>query len=72
MEARIISLLNDIKLLLTNRQIDDKWLDIKSASEYCSLSPMTLRRNVDAGKLKASKVTGKMLFKRSDLETFLG
>jgi excisionase family DNA binding protein len=33
---------------------------------------MTLRRNVDAGKLKASKVTGKMLFKRSELEAFLG
>jgi excisionase family DNA binding protein len=72
MEARVISLLNDIKLLLTNKETSDKWLDIKGASEYCSLSPMTLRRNVWSGKLKASKVTGKMLFKRSELETFLG
>ena len=67
-----MSLLTDIKSLLKNEKISDKWLDIKSAADYCSLSATTLRRNVDAGKLKASKVTGKMLFKRSDLETFLG
>ena len=67
-----MSLLNDIKSLLKNEQINDKWLDIKGASEYCSLSPMTLRRNVKSGNLKASNVTGKMLFKRSELEAFLG
>ncbi len=72
MEARIMSLLNDIKSLLTNEQINDNWMDIKDAVDYTSLSHSTLRRNVKSGKLKASNVTGKLLFKRSDLEAFLG
>ena len=72
MEARVIGLLNDIKSLLINTETNEKSMDIKAAVEYTSLSHTTLRRNVHAGKLKASKVTGKMLFKRSDLETFLG
>ena len=71
MEARVISLLNDIKSLLINKETSDDWMDIKAAVEYTSLSHQTLRRNVHAGKLKASKATGKMLFKRSELETFL-
>lgn len=70
-ETRIISLINDIKSLLTDKQIDDKWMDSNKASEYCGVSTATLRRNVNNNKLKASTVTGKLLFKRSKLEEWL-
>ena len=49
---------------------DDSWMDIQKASKYCDVSPATLRRNLAKG-LKASTTTGKMLFKKSDLEEWL-
>ena len=70
MELRVIELLKEIKSMLTGNT-NDKWLDINQASEYCSVSPTTLRRNVERGKLNASKQLGKMLFKESDLEQWL-
>ena len=70
-ESRVISLITDIKSLLKEEEIQDKWLDITKASNYCDMSPSTLRRNVKQGNLKASKVTGKLLFKRSELENWL-
>ena len=71
MEYRIVELLKEIKGLLVGKEKTDKWIDIKEASEYSSVSPTTLRRNVDSGKLNASKQLGKMLFKESDLEQWL-
>ena len=71
MEYRIVELLKEIKGLIVGQEKTDKWIDIKEASEYCSVSPTTLRRNVDSGKLNASKQLGKMLFKESDLEQWL-
>ena len=56
MEYRIVELLKEIKGLLVGKEKTDKWIDIKEASEYCSVSPTTLRRNVDSGKLNASRV----------------
>ena len=52
-------------------QIQDKWMDINKASKYCDVSCATLRRNVKANKLVASQVNGKMLFKKSELESWL-
>ncbi len=71
MEYRIVELLKEIKGLLVGQEKKDKWVDIKEASEYCSVSSQTLRRNVDSKRLKASKKLGKMLFKKSDLEQWL-
>ena len=71
MEYRIVELLKEIKGLLVGQEKKDRWVDINQASEYCSVSPQTLRRNVDSGKLNASKQLGKMLFKESDLEQWL-
>ena len=71
MEYRIVELLKEIKGLIVGQEKQDKWIDIKEASNYCSVSPTTLRRNVDSGKLNASKKLGKMLFKESDLEQWL-
>ena len=69
MEA-IIERLDRIEDTLSN-QLQDKWLNIKEASEYCGVSTATLRRNVKSNKIKASKSTGKMLFKASELEQWL-
>ena len=68
---RMIELLNEIKSLIMGQPKEDKWLNIKEASEYCNVNHQTLRRNVKEGKLKASKTLGKLLFKRCDLEAFL-
>ena len=50
---------------------EEKWMDINKASKYCDVSAQTLRRNVKTERLKASQETGKMLFKKSDLESWL-
>ena len=68
---RVVSLISEIKGLLINKQENDQWRDIKKASKYCDVSCATLRRNVKANKLVASQETGKMLFKKSELEQWL-
>ena len=69
--VRVIELLKEIKLLMLGKNKTDRWLDLKQASKYCSLSPATLRRRVKSGKLKASNNLGKMLIKESELERML-
>jgi excisionase family DNA binding protein len=71
MEYRVIELLKEIKGLLTNGIEEDKWIDIKKASQYCGISTSTIRRNIKDKKLKASSRTGKLLFKQSELENWL-
>ena len=56
--------------MLGNKK-DDSWMDINKASKYCDVHPSTLRRNVKENRLNASQQTGKMLFKKSDLESWL-
>ena len=70
MEVRIIELLKEIKSLLVGDK-SDKWMDINEASNYCSVHPSTLRRNIANGQLKASNKLGKTLFKQSVLEGWL-
>ena len=70
MELRVIELLKEIKSMLTGTTTA-KWLDINQASEYCSVHPSTLRRNISNGSLKASEKLGKKLFKQSELEKWL-
>ena len=70
-EYRIVELLQEIKGLIIGKPKSDKWLDINKASEYVSVSPSTLRRNVKEGKLLASNRLGKLLFKVSELEQWL-
>ncbi|MBT3800098.1 MAG: helix-turn-helix domain-containing protein [Bacteroidetes bacterium] len=48
-----------------------RWMTLKKAIEYTSLSTSTIRRAVYSGKLKASKTTGKLLFKISELDEWL-
>ena len=71
MEYRVIELLQELKSIMLGSKKDDSWMDINKASKYCDVSSATLRRNVESNRLKASKQTGKMLFKKSDLEDWL-
>tara|TARA_Y100001963_G_C6513118_1_gene323026 strand:+ start:234 stop:491 length:258 start_codon:yes stop_codon:yes gene_type:complete len=70
-EARIYSLLTDIKNTLDGKEKEDKWMGVHQAAEYCCVSAATLRRNVEKKQLSASNTTGKLLFKRSELEKWL-
>ena len=69
-EYRVIELLKEIKGMLTIDTSKD-WMDINQACKYTSMSKSTLRRNVKKGSLKASKITGKLLFKQESLERWL-
>ena len=51
---------------------NEQWLSLNEVCDYSRLSPSTIRRAIQVGKLKASKTTGKYLFKRSWVDTFLG
>ena len=70
-DYRTIELLRELKTLILGQPKKDKWIDINEASEYTSVSSSTLRRNIKDGNLKASKKLGKILFKKSDLESWL-
>ena len=52
--------------------MENRWITLKEAIEYSSLSDSTLRRLVKKGQIKSSKVTGKYLFKISWIDNFLG
>ena len=49
----------------------NNWMTLKEVSEYTRLSDSTLRRAVKRSQLKCSKVTGKYLFKLSQVDKFL-
>ena len=70
-DIRVITLLKEIKSLIKEESESHRWLGVHDAAKYCALSPSTLRRNVEAKNLKASVNTGKMLFKTTELESWL-
>ncbi len=49
----------------------DNWLNLSEASAYTRLSARTLRRAIQAGRLRSSQTTGKHLFRKSYLNRFL-
>ena len=56
--------------LLTNNQ--DNWMSIKDAVQYTKLSDSTIRRAINKGCLKVSRKSGKILFKQSWIDQWLG
>jgi len=52
-----------------------RFLSYKGAAIYCGMSQMTLRRLVDAGKLKTYRPTGEdgrlVVFDRAELDAFI-
>ena len=49
----------------------DEWLTINEVSHYTKLSEPTIRRYIKTGRLKASKETGRLLFKKSNIDKWL-
>ena len=70
MENRTFELLEEIKCLIKDK-VSDRWLSIREAASYASVSESTIRRAVKRGSLKASQVTGKLLFKVSKVDKWL-
>ena len=70
MNNQIFNLLSDIKSLINNNT-KMNWLDINQLTSYTSLSASTIRRAVKKGELKASRRTGKLLFRVIDIENWL-
>ena len=70
MEIRLIELLNEIKTLILDK-VNERWLTLKEVSDYASVSESTIRRAIVKGNLKSSKVTGRLLFKKSNVDKWL-
>ena len=71
MGTDITTKINKIYEHISNGQ-NEQWMSLNEVCEYSRLSPSTIRRALQVGRLKASKTTGKYLFKRSWVDTFLG
>ena len=71
MECRIIEQLDEIKSIL-KKVNDNNWLKIAEVIQYSSVSDSTIRRAVKKGVLKASQSTGRLLFKKSNVDKWLG
>ena len=70
MEYRILEQLDEIKSILTGK-MNDKWMTIKEVTQYSNLSESTIRRASKRGVLKASQSTGRLLFKKSNVDKWL-
>ena len=70
MEYQIRDVLDELKTIVQDKS-KNRWMDIKGACKYASVSDSTLRRAVRKGTLKVSKRTGKLLFKREWLNKWL-
>ena len=71
MKYRIIEQLDEIKSIL-KKVNDNNWLKIAEVIQYSSVSDSTIRRAVKKGVLKASQSTGRLLFKKSNVDKWLG
>ena len=65
---RIMEKLDEI---INKVEAKDKWYTTKQAVDYCGLSEKTLKRARNAGVLKASAATGKILYLKSDIDAWL-
>ena len=70
MEHLLLEKLDEIKSILTGKT-NDKWLKIDEVCRYSSISDSTIRRAVKRGTLKASNQTGRLLFKRTNVDNWL-
>ena len=71
MEYRILETLEELKSLIkTNHH--NKWMNIREVCEYTSVSESTIRRAIKTGVLKVSNQTGKLLFKRINVDKWIG
>ena len=57
--------------ILKNESDEDIWMDITTVSAYSSMSKSSIRRAISHGELKANKIRGEWLIKKSRLEKYL-
>ena len=69
-ETAILEKLQRLEELIVDKT-HDRWIGMKDAVRYTGLSEATLRRAIQSRKLKASKQTGKIMFRISWLDDFL-
>ena len=67
----IINELDELIIQDKIRRLEKPWMDIKKVARYSSTSISTIRRAVATGRLKTSKVTGKLLFKKEWVDGWL-
>ena len=71
-KVQVNNLLTEIeKLIKDGRSSDNIWIPLKDVCRYSSLSDSTIRRAVRRGTLKASTSTGRLLFKKSNVDKWL-
>ena len=67
----LLNTLNTIKSIIEEKK-SNKLLTLKDVCKYTNLSTSTIHRAIQVGQLKVSKNTGKLLFRREWVDTFLG
>ena len=71
-KVHLNNLLTEIeKLIEDGKSSDNIWIPLKDVCSYSSLSDSTIRRAVRRGTLKASTSTGRLLFKKSNVDKWL-
>ena len=71
-KVHVNNLLTEIeKLIKDGKSSDNIWIPLKDVCRYSSLSDSTIRRAVRRGTLKASTSTGRLLFKKSNVDKWL-
>jgi excisionase family DNA binding protein len=67
---RVLEMFNKILKALKVKE-PDEWLTMNQVSTYSKLSEPTLHRYIRRGQIKVSKQTGRLLFKKSNVDAFL-
>jgi hypothetical protein len=57
--------------MISGMAMNSPWMDLILAAKYCQLSTRTLRRAVDSGHLRCSRITGKLMFRISWLDRYM-
>ena len=67
----VLNELDELYIQDERLRLENPWMGIKKVARYTSTSISTIRRAVASGRLKTSKVTGKLLFKRDEVDGWL-
>jgi len=67
----LIHKLSQLETVINQFPSHDAWCTMQDAIHYTKLSDRTLRRAVQQGQLRASQETGKILFRKAWLDTFI-
>ena len=67
---QILDMFDEIMKALKGKN-SDEWLTMNQVAAYTKLSEPTLHRYIQRGLIKVSKQTGRLLFKKSNVDAFL-